>query len=261
MRQLCITLLLLIAAATTSRAQYGQLFASDRLSSTNITCITQDKVGYIWVGTEYGLNRFDGYRFTTYLNEPHDSTSLLYNNVSSLHCDRQGRLWVGLSKGLQCYDMATDRFDTYHFPDGLQPRASSIIQRRDGTLLVGTAGYGVYRIDEAAHTLTRAMEYQADQGDVFFNEMYEDSEGNFWKCGANRYGYMPHNGTANVFTSQYGVPTGFLTYHGKTMLICRDDFIAYENGQQCANPFDMSEASTDGGYRTALERLGEEKND
>ena len=252
MRQLCITLLLLIAAATTSRAQYGQLFASDRLSSTNITCITQDKVGYIWVGTEYGLNRFDGYRFTTYLNEPHDSTSLLYNNVSSLHCDRQGRLWVGLSKGLQCYDMATDRFDTYHFPDGLQPRASSIIQRRDGTLLVGTAGYGVYRIDEAAHTLTRAMEYQADQGDVFFNEMYEDSEGNFWKCGANRYGYMPHNGTANVFTSQYGVPTGFITYHGKTMLICRDDFIAYENGQQCANPFDMSEASTDGGYRTAL---------
>ena len=100
-------------------------------------------MGYIWIGTEFGLNRFDGYRFTPYLNNPLDSTSLCFNNVVSLLCDKEGRLWVGTSQGLQRYDPATDRFVNYHFPDSLQPRASTIVQLHDGRLMVGTSGYGV----------------------------------------------------------------------------------------------------------------------
>ena len=45
--------------------QTRHFYTSEKLSSNLITCICQDKAGYIWIGTEYGLNRYDGYRFTS----------------------------------------------------------------------------------------------------------------------------------------------------------------------------------------------------
>ena len=50
-------------------SQTQQFFTSDKLSSNRVLAICQDKTGYIWVGTEYGLNKYDGYRFTNYLHE------------------------------------------------------------------------------------------------------------------------------------------------------------------------------------------------
>ena len=134
MRRLLALILLLGICGLKAGAQTGQLFGSDKLSSTTITCICQDQMGYIWIGTEFGLNRFDGYRFTSYLNDPQDSTSLGFNTVVSLLCDKDGRLWVGTAKGLQYYDAATDRFVNYHFPDSLRPRASAILQLRNGNI-------------------------------------------------------------------------------------------------------------------------------
>jgi len=88
----------------------GSLFASDKLSGGLITCVCQDRYGFIWVGTEYGLNKFDGYRFTTYFHSRQDSATLVDNEISTIYMDRQGRLWVGCSKGLTCYDYEHDNF-------------------------------------------------------------------------------------------------------------------------------------------------------
>ncbi len=101
MERLLTFILLLGFCGLKGTAQTGHLFASDKLSSTNMTSICQDQMGYIWIGTEFGLNRFDGYRFTSYLNNPQDTTSLGFNTVVSLLCDSEGRLWVGCQqKGL-----------------------------------------------------------------------------------------------------------------------------------------------------------------
>ena len=62
-------------------AATSQLYTSDRLSSGLITCICQDRYGFVWVGTEYGLNKFDGYRFTTYFHSRNDSTTLIDNEI------------------------------------------------------------------------------------------------------------------------------------------------------------------------------------
>ena len=58
-------------------ADTGKLYTSGKLSSSLIECICQDKYGYLWIGTEYGLNKFDGYRFSTYIYEKDDTTSIV----------------------------------------------------------------------------------------------------------------------------------------------------------------------------------------
>ena len=257
MKRLLIWILLLSACGLKVTAQTGQLFGSDKLSSTNITSICQDQMGYIWIGTEFGLNRFDGYRFTSYLNNPLDSTSLGFNNVVSLLCDSEGRLWVGTAQGLQRYDPATDSFVNYHFPEERRARASTLLQLRNGRLLVGTSGYGIYEVNLSSPLLKRRDDYQNDRGDVFFNCIYEDPEGGFWKGGANRFGYQPVGKEVQMSSTPYGVPTAFFDWEGRTMAVCRDRILAYEHGQPADCPIDLSEAQAIGGFRTALkDRLG-----
>ena len=92
--------------------QTGHFISSERFSSSLINDICQDKYGYIWIATDNGLNKYDGYRFTTYLSQPDDSTTLNSNIVTSLYCDHNGQLWIGTRIGLSRYDYATDQFNT-----------------------------------------------------------------------------------------------------------------------------------------------------
>ena len=69
------------------------------LSSLNQTCITQDKEGFIWIGTDNGLDRFDGYSFKNYRSIPGDSLNLLSDHISCLLFDSEGNLWVGTDGG------------------------------------------------------------------------------------------------------------------------------------------------------------------
>ena len=64
----CLTAFMAIIISLMVWADSGELFTSGKLSSSLINCMVQDKYGYIWVGTEYGLSKFDGYRFTNYLH-------------------------------------------------------------------------------------------------------------------------------------------------------------------------------------------------
>ena len=108
---LCLSLLLSVL----SFGQAGFFFPSENFSSGLINDVCQDSYGYIWIATENGLNKYDGYRYTTYLHQPDDSTTLGSNIVVKLYCDRQGRLWAGTRIGLSRYDYATDRFIHYPF--------------------------------------------------------------------------------------------------------------------------------------------------
>ena len=161
-------------------AQSGLYFTSDKLSSTIVTSICQDKTGYIWIGTEYGLNRFDGYTFTVYKNNPQDSTSLMFNIISKVFCDSKGNLWVGTNTGLQRYDYMTDRFLTYSFPENRRPRVSDICQLPDGKVLVGTAGYGLFSINVEERTLTPQDSYTATDDDNYLGRLLLDSDGGLW---------------------------------------------------------------------------------
>ncbi|MCD4788599.1 MAG: histidine kinase [Bacteroidales bacterium] len=93
---------------------YDHITSEDGLSQSTVNCILQDRDGFIWIGTQNGLNKYDGYHFTYYQNQPSDSTSLSDNYILSICEDNEGYLWVGtMSGGLNRLDKQTGRFTSF----------------------------------------------------------------------------------------------------------------------------------------------------
>lgn len=80
------------------------------LSDNMATCCVQDRKGYIWIGTRDGLNRFDGYTFKVFRNDPDETETLGSNWITCLGCDTNGDLWVGTLSGLYQYDDEKESF-------------------------------------------------------------------------------------------------------------------------------------------------------
>ena len=91
------------------------LGVNEGLSQGLILGITQDKTGFMWFATKDGLNKYDGYQFTCYRNDPKDAYSLPDNYVTNVVCDSNGNLWVATqTKGIYVFDERKERF--YHVP-------------------------------------------------------------------------------------------------------------------------------------------------
>ncbi|MBX2841684.1 MAG: GHKL domain-containing protein, partial [Flammeovirgaceae bacterium] len=82
----------------------------DGLSQNNVIALIQDKEGFIWIGTEDGINKYDGKKFTIYRHDPDDTNSLNNNNIRTLFEDKSGRLWVGSHGGINLYNKKKDHF-------------------------------------------------------------------------------------------------------------------------------------------------------
>ena len=103
------------AYAQPKHLQFTYLTPDDGLSSSIASCIIQDHKGLIWIGTPDGLNRYDGFNFVVYRNNPADSTTLADNVVKTLFEDHDKKLFVGTENGLCLYDREMDRFRNYVF--------------------------------------------------------------------------------------------------------------------------------------------------
>src|SRR6478735_6592141 len=96
---------LVVLAAAPALPQGGpnipfvRLSLEDGLSQARVGAIVQDSEGFIWLGTQEGLNRYDGYTFQVFLHDPEKPRSLSHNSVQCLLVDRQQRLWVGTEGG------------------------------------------------------------------------------------------------------------------------------------------------------------------
>ena len=89
--------------------KFRRLDTRDGLSNSTINCLYQDSKGYIWIGTSYGLNRYDGYRFRTYYSDPNDTTTLRSNYVDQIFEDAAGRLWLRQGMNYSLFDPKTER--------------------------------------------------------------------------------------------------------------------------------------------------------
>ncbi|HEV7350289.1 hybrid sensor histidine kinase/response regulator transcription factor [Telluribacter sp.] len=93
---------------------FEQLTINDGLSHNSISCLLEDHKGYLWFGTQDGLNKYDGYTFTTYQLTPHDTASIPQNEIMALWEDKQGQLWIGTPEGGVCkFDPRTETFTRY----------------------------------------------------------------------------------------------------------------------------------------------------
>ena len=92
---------------------FSSLGVSDGLSQSDVSAITQDSTGFIWLGTKNGLNRYDGYGIVTYKQDMDDGNTLSSSIVTSLSTGTDGSVWVGTLDGLNRYDQTTGKFRHY----------------------------------------------------------------------------------------------------------------------------------------------------
>ena len=166
-----------------SYANSGRLYTSNDLSSSLIRCIIQDKYGFIWVGTNYGLNRFDGYKFSTYLCNPADTTTIQDNDIVKLYPYSKEFLFVATNRGLYKYSYLTNSFQHIVLEKKDEKiRVSSLIEDGKHNLLIGTSGYGAYRLDMTTGKVTRLSRKSANSVDDFFAMLFFDDEGYLWQA-------------------------------------------------------------------------------
>ena len=116
MKQFMLLLLLLVSPSV-AKAQFCYLFESDHdLPNSLINDVVEDTNRMIWVGTEDGLFRYDGSKFTVYRQDLNDKHSLQDNYVRCLFVDNAGHLLVGSRAGLQVYHPDTDKNQDIHSP-------------------------------------------------------------------------------------------------------------------------------------------------
>ena len=221
----------------------GRFYSSELLASSSITSICQDMAGYMWIGTENGLCRFDGYKFTVYKNVPEDSTSLMFNIVNKVYCDKDGNLWVGTNTGLQRYDEATDRFIRYDSPLFERARISDICQLPDGRVLVGTAGFGLFQAQPATRTLTLMEDYKAYNDDRFFGHLLVENDGSLWRDGSKDFSLTRPGRRPQVFADRHDPPMSFADAGGRVLVMNRHQLSVYADGLFQDDYFDVSEVA------------------
>jgi len=105
--------------------QFEHIETHTGLSQSNVISIFQDSRGFMWFGTQDGLNKYDGYSFTVYKNEPHKLNSLSNNYINDIAEDTNGDLWIAtLNGGLNKYDRQKDQFISFQ-PDLKDPNSIS----------------------------------------------------------------------------------------------------------------------------------------
>ena len=91
--------------------KFRRLDTREGLSNSMVSCIFRDSQGYVWFGTGYGLNRYDGYRFRTYFSYEKDTTTLRNNRVDEIQEAHGGRLWLKQGMNYSLYDPVTEKVD------------------------------------------------------------------------------------------------------------------------------------------------------
>jgi len=189
--QIIIFLIILFISSFSISAQninFKHLTIQDGLSQSTINCIFQDSKGYMWIGTQDGLNKYDGYDFTIYKENPIDTNSISHNWIWNIFEDNQMNLWIATWNGLTKYKPDANLFIRY-FSDTTKTnsisgeRPTSICQDKQGNIWIGTWGGG---INKYIYSEDRFISYQHNPKNVnsipnnFVRSVYNDIDNTIW---------------------------------------------------------------------------------
>jgi signal transduction histidine kinase/ligand-binding sensor domain-containing protein/DNA-binding response OmpR family regulator len=254
----CFILILLFVCTSV----WGQEFVfekirtSEGLSQNDVNDIFQDKNGFLWIATNDGLNRYDGYNFKIFAHKPYSDEGISSNLVFCMTEDTDGNIWLGTSdEGVCKFDVTTERFYVYKNTDknpnliGAN-RITTILAAKDGSIWVGT-GYGIsiLRFDgDSVVTETINRENTPGLKSDVVNTLCEDIYGRKWigtKLGlyiyddtgeinklttANEWGYVTdiHIADAEVYVA-YTVGVSRLRFNWETLSDFQSEMVSDEN--------------------------------
>jgi len=193
--------------------RFERISVEHGLSHSTVNCILQDSKGFMWFGTDDGLNRYDGYSFTVYKHNPDDPHSLSHNRVWSLFEDASGVLWVGTyGGGLNRFDRDSGRFTHYDAedfqnvtdePEEFRNVIWAIGEHPAGVLWVATYGGGLVKFDLDTESFTSYAPDPADPkfgGHEWISGLLVDRSGSVW-IGTHSEGLDRFDPTTGQITS------------------------------------------------------------
>jgi ligand-binding sensor domain-containing protein len=164
--------------------RFRRISTSDGLSQTRVAQIVQDDRGFMWFGTQYGLDRYDGYEFKVYVHDPQRRNSPAGALISALFKDRSGVLWIGCNQILDRFDPRTEVFTHYPIEEsgGLGGTVVHISQDRTGRLWLAT-GSGLHSLDPATGAIQHYHHSAQNPEGLSTNDVKwsgSDRAGNLW---------------------------------------------------------------------------------
>ena len=186
-----VTIVLCLNANAQRKLLFEHLTVKEGLSQGSVTCILQDRLGFMWFGTQDGLNRYNGYTVRVFRHNPADPKSLHENFITSIIEDRNGTLWVGTVGGegeLNRFDPLTETFTQYRrdsvdLTGSREGSANSTYEEPSGVRWWGRIGGGVTRLDTRTGTKRVFKHDPSDPGSLIDNNVYSvygDRSGTIW---------------------------------------------------------------------------------
>jgi ligand-binding sensor domain-containing protein/signal transduction histidine kinase len=190
-----------------SNPRFDHLTVEDGLSQSTVHAVLQDDQGYLWFGTEDGLNRFDGDKFLIFKSDPINPNSLPDSYITALAMDPSGGIWIGTRMGgLSHYDPVTGEFKNYQYEASDSssldsPNVNCLYVDHNNQLLVGTP-YGLNVFLPESGTFEHVRQSRARPFGSALNNIlsiYRDSNGTLWL--GTSYGLVSYSFSDGWFTN------------------------------------------------------------
>ena len=208
-------LLLIILLITTNivyvsaynNINFKNITSEDGLSQGTVETIIQDDQGYIWLGINDGLCRYNGYEFKIYKHDEELENSITNNYIVDIKQDNSGNIWVGTANGLSKIDTKTDLITNYNMNDEEKSLShyniGDILITKSGDVLVGTSdGLNIY--NEKKDEFYRIFNKDSDLSSQFIRSLAEDENQNIWVATNNGIDKIDIKNNKNIISFKTG---------------------------------------------------------
>ncbi len=179
--------------------KFRRLTTNQGLSQSHISTILKDKKGFMWLGSEDGLNKFDGFKFTHYKHDANNKNSIIDSYIQDLLEDKSGNLWVATSGGLDRYDREKNIF--VHYENGNYD-INDIFQDSKGRIWLGTSqGLLLFNAATGVFKTWHLGQQLKSGGSAFVTQVIEDHDGSLWL--GTEHGLFRFNPETGIFKGYF----------------------------------------------------------
>ena len=179
--------------AAENEYQFEIITTRNGLSDNDIRAVTDDRYGFVWLATDEGFNRYDGYEVKNYNSNPFDTTALSGNRIWDIFKDQDGDVWALTDKGVDLYHYGKNSFQRF----ATASRPIFLTQDKEGLLWIATKNSGVYTIEKNTGNIVNYSFTPSDPYSISSNSFDEnqcnpivvDTSGNLWIGTTNGLNY------------------------------------------------------------------------
>ncbi|MBL7700400.1 MAG: response regulator [Chitinophagaceae bacterium] len=216
--------------AQKNRLSFEHLTSNQGLSQSNVLCILQDSRGFMWFGTQDGLNKYDGYEVKVYRRDPSNASSLSNDYIRDITEDKFGNLWLATwGSGINKFDRKTEKFTSFqNNPNDLKSLFSNFINGmmtdHEGMIWLASES-GIAILDPGSNTFKGYQHKEGDSKSLASNltsVILEDSRHNVW-IGTSGEGLEMFDRKSNSFLHFKNIPGNKNSVAGNTISSLYED--------------------------------------